>query len=436
MNDKPTLPKVSRVASEAMALVNKLERERVLDVATYGAALPRTLRAEAELSRVSEAYRNIVFAKKALASLCADEVAAGGLGRLKEIGAFSVIEQVRSQHEAMMQQLTGSMSARLLARQREFLAPYERVNSHIALLMKSFQGAKVHLAMPSFVSISKEIAALTKPYSLPTGYASNLADHLAGITKPWTAVGHETASIAAAVRLSQFATFSRELPAFSKERYAVTATEFGSFDRLRPLAEPLEDEEEAEEVYTEGGRAPSLVAFPSESYDDVLSATGWVFDIRSPAFVRPDGSTLPNANIDPRDHFIISMVECHLKAIISAALISGGGMAALERLFGNRLPAWKSKRDIAVERDEPELHLVYYADFMEIAEIILNKELWASTFKAVFRNRERFKHSIERLHGLRVPTSHSRPLTRTGKLRLMAEALELFEAIGVVPRQH
>ena len=136
------------------------------------------------------------------------------------------------------------------------------------------------------------------------------------------------------------------------------------------------------------------------------------------------------------NHYIISMIESHLKAIIAATLLATGDFAAICRLFGNRIPDWERKRDDALRKDEQELHLIYYADFMEIADIVLNKELWESTFKAVFRNKDRFRMTIERLHSLRIPTSHSRPLTRTGKLRLWAEAVELFEAIGVITTSH
>ncbi len=92
--------------------------------------------------------------------------------------------------------------------------------------------------------------------------------------------------------------------------------------------------------------------------------------------------------------------------------------------------------NVAFRDSEAQLHLIYYADFMEMAEIVSNKELWESTFKAVFRHKERFRLAIQRLHGLRIQSSHSRPLTRTRRLRLLAEAMELFEAIEVMPTKH
>lgn len=335
-----------------------------------------------------------------------------------------------------MKQLSRSLSVGLLARQKELLGPFSGMRSQIDQLAKSLRGPDLRGLMPEYRSITEQITRMAEPYNMASKQARELAEQLAGITKPWSTFGNETASIAAAMRLSQLATFSRELPAFSKDRGALKAIEFGGFDQVMPVAEALQDEEEGETVYTQAGRNPALVAFPSEGFGEVLTATGWVFDIRPPEFIRPDGTPLAEAMISPPDHFIINMIEGHLKALIAATLIQAGGMAAMSRLFGKRIPEWERKRDDALQKGEAELHLIYYADFMELAEIVSNKELWETTFKAIFRHKERVRMAIERLHGLRIPTSHSRPLTRTGRLRLLAEAIELFEAIGVMPAKH
>lgn len=403
---------------------------------SVGRAILGSSTLQRELALASEASRNLALHKDVFGGLAMRDRVLGNFRHLEDIGGASYLRKIHSQHEDSMKQLTGSLSVSFLARQKELLDPFLGMRKQMDALAKSLNGPNFHELMPQYASITEKIARMSEPYNMASKQARELAERLAGITKPWSTFGNETASIAAAMRLSQLATFTSELPAFSKERTALKAIEFGQFDRVMPVAEALDDEDEGETVYTEAGRNPALVAFPSEGYSEVLSATGWVFDIKPPEFIRPDGTPLAQAIIDPRDHFIITMIEGHLKAMIAAALIAAGGMAAISRLFGNRIPDWERKRDDALRKNEQELHLIYYADFMEMAEIVLNKELWESTFKAVFRNKDRFRMAIERLHGLRIPTSHSRPLTRTGKLRLMAEAMELFEAIGVIPTIH
>lgn len=411
-----------------------VEQTRLSD--SVGRAILGSSTLQRELALASGASRNLALHKDMFGTLALRDSILGNFRNLEDLGGASYLRKIHSQHEDMMKQLTGSLSVGFLARQKELLDPFSGMRLQVEALAKSLQGPDFRELMPQYTTITEQIARMSEPLHMASKQARELAEQLGGISKPWSTLGNETASIAAAMRLSQLATFSRELPAFSKQRTALKTIEFGQFDRVRPIAEALDDEDEGETVYTEAGRNPALVAFPSEGFSEVLSATGWVFDIKPPEFIRPDGTPLAQAIIDPHDHFIINMIEGHLKAMIAATLIAAGGMAAISRLFGNRLPDWERKRDDALRKNEPELHLIYYAEFMEMGEIVLNKELWDSTFKTVFRNKDRFRMAIERLHGLRIPTSHSRPLTRTGKLRLMAEALELFEAIGVIPTVH
>lgn len=403
---------------------------------SVGRAIMGSTTLQRELALASGASRNLAFPKDMFGSLALRDSVLGNFRHLEDLGGASYLRKIHSQHEDLMKQLTGSLSVGFLARQKELLEPFSGMRVQMEALAASLKGPDLRGMMPQYDSILERIGRMTEPQYLASRQAHELAERLGGITKPWSTFGNESASIAAAMRLSQLATFSRELPAFSKDRAALKAIEFGGFDQVMPIAEALEDEDEGETVYTEAGRNPSLVAFPSDGYSEVLTATGWVLDIKPPEFIRPDGTPLVGAIIYPHDHLIINMIEGHLKALIAATLIAAGGMSAISRLFGNRIPGWERKRDDALRKGEAELHLIYYAEFMEMAEIVTNKELWESTFKAVFRHKERFSMAIERLHGLRISTSHSRPLTRTGRLRLLAEAIELFEAIGVMPTKH
>lgn len=387
------------------------------------------------LASISETYRNLAMPSRAIGALAEHKDLAASFKMFEQSGVLQQMAKVQADHDAMMKRIAESFSIGHLARQAELFRPYEQYHSGIADLMKALRADIAPVSLAS-ARIADEIRRLQEPFELASRQAKEFADQIASIARPWSIPGSEGTSMAAALRLSQFSRFTRELPAFSRERFAFVDSEFGAFDRALPVAEAIDDEEEGEAVYTDAGRTQALVAFPSVSYDDVLVATGLTFDIRQPAFIRPDGSVLPEAAMNPHDHFLITMIEGHLRQAICTALAAAGGLAALQRLFGNRLSSWARKRDEALDRGEIELHLVYYADFMEMAEIVINKEMWASTFKPIFRNKDRLRISLERLHGLRIPTAHSRPLTRTARLRLWVEAREILEALGVVPAGH
>lgn len=416
--------------SSASKMARIIEQSSVPD--NIGRAVLESTSLQRELARASDGYRNLITLKDMLGEFGLRDKMLGTFKQFEDGGGIGYLGKIHLQHEAMMKGLTGSLSAAFLARQDALTLSFVGMDTQFEALTKSLYGSNLASMLPRYASISDEVTRISGLQHLASMRARELTESLAGITKPWSTIGNEIASIAAAMRLSQFEAFSRELPAFSKERSALKTIEFGQFQRVMPIAEALDDEEEGEEVYTEAGRNAALVAFPSVSYDEVLSATGWTIDIKAPEFIRPDGTSLSQAVIYPHHHYLISMVESHVKQRIAVALIAAGGMAALKRLFGKYLTAWERKRDEAISKGEPELHLIYYAEFMEIAEIVLNKELWASTFKAVFRNQDRFRMAITLLHGLRIQTAHSRPLTRSGKLRLLTEASELFEAMGVV----
>jgi hypothetical protein len=382
--------------------------------------------------RINEAYRKMALSPGIQTLIKQHETASAQLKILQKSGIFEKVSRIQAQQEAMMVRINRALPPAFLARQHEIFSPLSGYQTQISAIMEKLriQTLPSTLAAQRFAS---EMQHLQDPRGAVSERVRDISERLASITSPWVLPGSERASVVASLHLAKYSDFARELPAFSKERFALTNSEFGAFDRALLLAESFEDEEDGEAVYTDSGRTEALVAFPSESYDDVLAVTGWAFEIPQPDFIRPDGTILARSPIDPRDHYLISMIEAHLRRAIYAALVTAGGATAVSRLFGNKIPDWERKRDDALRRGEPELHLIYYADFMEMADIILNNELWTSTFKSLFRHKDRLRITLERVHALRIPSSHSRPLTRTGRLRLWAEAREILEALGIAP---
>lgn len=387
------------------------------------------------IERINDVYGKMALTPGVQALMQQQDMVTRQLKMLENSGIFERVSRIQAQQDAMMARINISLPAGFLARQHEMVSPFAGYQDQVSAIMGKLRAQMLPATMAA-ERFASEIQHLQEPLGLVGQRVREISERLAAINQPWSLPGSERASIVATLHLANYSDFTRTLPAFSRERFALADSEFGAFDRALPLAESFEDEEDGEAVYTDSGRSEALVAFPSESYDEVLSVTGWAFEMPQPDFIRPDGTILARSPIDPHDHFLISMVEGHLRQAIYAALVTAGGIAAVSRLFGNKIADWERKRDQAVARGEPELHLIYYADFMEMADVILNKELWASSFKSVFRHKDRLRISLERVHALRISSAHSRPLTRTGRLRLWVEAREIFEALGIAPDGH
>lgn len=387
------------------------------------------------LAALSPSYRNLTASNVFATTMAARELSLSHTALFQQNGVSEVMKRVSEQHSAMMKTLQGSLGLGLTAKHLTTNATSELQQS-LALLTKSFQVPKFEYTSQVSREIERMMAGFKGAFSIPDLRMRSVAEELAKITKPWAALGNEKGSLAAAMGLAQFSELSGQLKVFSSDRLTLIDHEFGAFDTAFAVAEATDSEHDGEAVYTEAGRNEALVAFPSAGFDDVLAATGWAFDVPQPDFIRMDGTVVSSVRIDPHDHYLINMIEGHLRQIVYAAVVPAGGEAALKRLFGNRLPKWTEKQAEAVAKGEEPLHLIYYADFMELTEIILNKELWQASFAAVFLHRERFKITMERLHGFRLQTSHTRPLKKTGRLRLWVEAREIFEALGIAPRNH
>lgn len=352
-----------------------------------------------------------------------------------DIANFSVISKTMARVGSEQAKLISEFQSSIDGSLAKALTLPDSVSTEIAktaaAISQSLNVQVLGQTMWTSIEFERVMRELNEPFGLGRSRMNTVAQNLAEINGSWKIEGFERGSIAAAMNLARFADATSAMKAFGVDRLVVVDSKFGSFDTSFAQAESADSDDEAEEVYTSAGRDKSLVAFPSDSFDDVLCATGWAYMVPMPDFIQPDGSTVSRAAFDPHDHYLLNMIEGHLRQLICGALIAAGGEAAMKSLFGQRIPDWIRKQREAVSRGEQPLHLIYYADFMELTEIILNKTLWNGGFSAIFVNRDRFKVTMERLHAFRLQTSHSRPLSKTGRFRLWVESDEIFRALGV-----
>ena len=203
------------------------------------------------------------------------------------------------------------------------------------------------------------------------------------------------------------------------------------------LGGPIEVEDEAgpddrDAAHIEAGMNSALLTISPGAVGDVLLQTGFVFKARfAPLPATTDGSD-PGHIFHPGHNMIMTTVEQKLRATIETRMRAKYGDRWIEiQIDPNLLKEWTILRDDAVGKGESPLNLIQYANFMELADIIVRREHWREVFSAVFKKKERFLTSMERLHTIRRPLAHSRPIGIGQQFHLISEAAYILGALGV-----
>jgi hypothetical protein len=78
------------------------------------------------------------------------------------------------------------------------------------------------------------------------------------------------------------------------------------------------------------------------------------------------------------------------------------------------------------------MRLIHYADFTDYIQMIERRDNWTECFRGTFLNPEEIRVSLRRLNAVRLPTMHSRPLSKEDLLLLLVEARRVLKAIGAL----
>ena len=92
---------------------------------------------------------------------------------------------------------------------------------------------------------------------------------------------------------------------------------------------------------------------------------------------------------------------------------------------------WVARRSDAIARGESPLGLIQYSNFMELKDIVIQRQHWREVFGAVFKKKEHFATGMDRLHPIRLPLAHSRPIGIAQQYHLISEAGHILRALGV-----
>lgn len=294
-------------------------------------------------------------------------------------------------------------------------------------------GAFIRPELRALTGLSEAAAAIVRPFQGLTwsdaAWARRLDLGMRSIPAAWAAEGDAEGSAEAFARLSRFADVTRKARPYADETTLIVMDELGS---VTASPEAIETEAEREARYDAAGREMALVAFPAPSYGEVLVAAG--FSVVFPPAPVPAIEAGPDepVSFNPRIRDILTSLEGHLRLFIAERLKDLEGHLWVKRRVPEAVRGrWGELRTASESLGRPVFPLIYYANFMDLAEIIVSRTNWDQAFGGAFLTKEAVSLSMARLYGLRNDMAHGRPTTISDDLIVMTEATFLFRALGL-----
>ena len=190
--------------------------------------------------------------------------------------------------------------------------------------------------------------------------------------------------------------------------------------------------EEWDAALIEANINPSIMAISRGAVNEVLIHTG--FSLRTnftPLPPTTDG-TDPGHKYHPQLYMLLTSVEQNLRKTIETRMQAQYGSTWMKTRINKRLiDEWKIRRSKAVANGESPMELIQYSDFMDLNKIIVQRQHWDMVFKTVFRRKDDFQTSMERLSPIRNSLGHCRPIGFAQQLHLISEASHILRALGI-----
>ncbi|WP_179381738.1 Swt1 family HEPN domain-containing protein [Jannaschia marina] len=315
-----------------------------------------------------------------------------------------------------------------LARPETFEA-LQRIDAHLKHLVTNVHHAVVPMAdqLQSFsLAAAQAVHPLQEHFQRIETWQTSLADRMAQLGTPWAIEDHLGVSIVGFARIARLHDISGMAEPFNPAVVEVFAEELGEPVAFDEHQSP--DDREAAQI--DAGLNAEIVAFPQETYPEVLFSAGFELRIEAVAPVRTDGGEV--GRYDPQHAGLLGEIENRLRALIETELQRIEGEAWLRRrVHGDLRRKWQDRKTAEHEQRGDSFPILYYADFMELMHIICEGRNWKEAFQRFFVSKEDFQVSMQRLAPVRNTIGHNRPLVRSDQLILLAEGTRILRALGI-----
>ena len=132
--------------------------------------------------------------------------------------------------------------------------------------------------------------------------------------------------------------------------------------------------------------------------------------IQTGFIVRPNFAPIPfttdgsksGHSYNPGHGMLITAVEQNLRSTIKSKMMSTYGASWIQlRISSNLKKEWQDKMELATVHSKSPLSLLNYSIFMDLKDIIVNRQHWSEAFKNVFHNKAQFISAMKRLRSVR-----------------------------------
>ena len=277
--------------------------------------------------------------------------------------------------------------------------------------------------------ISKFLGPVAGRYAEIGHWESTLTSRLESFHPSWALDGRLDSSVLGFARLTRLSDAAQGNSPFEPYIADLTKEELGSpFD----FADESPAERDARALGA--GLNPELISFEASTFVDVTKAAGFVFYLPEPEIPLAIQNSDEGAIFDPHHPYLLIQTEQKLRGLVERSLLAVAGESWIRtRISGQMLKKWKERQQEDIELGRPVYQPIQYADFMDLAEIIAQKNNWNDVFSAVFRHKEDFVTSLRRLHPVRKSIAHARPLSKYDILTLLHETSRILVAMGIDP---
>lgn len=251
---------------------------------------------------------------------------------------------------------------------------------------------------------------------------------------PWLDVQSLLKSIAGFSEMQGIGESLRQFAAFDETLSATLRHSLGDWrEEITWRPEVLSDLAVRSEFYLGLGFNPALTDFPLPAFKQSLGIAG-LRPLSPPAdaeaeIVEDDGEEVAFYRTNAAQGVLLRL-ERLLRKFIDEEMTKAFGANWMKHRLPNGLrDEWEEKKKKAESDGAVERALIEYIDFTDYVRLICKADNWKEVFGGVFGRVESVRETFQRLHPIRLDTSHGRLITQDDELLLSVEFKRLEKAI-------